>query len=242
MHCNDRYSDHHNQSLGLTHHAGCALAAGSARRPQGYLLSYDAEAVSHHALPDFDPFFYPKGDVVLIDFAFIHITLDGIVYAIAQCLRIAVAITGCLYFVMVTEIIDLSNALGMSLQRIGIGYTVPFMLTTAFKFLPEFLSNFNTIKESFLTRAFELDKGNIFQRMKNFIPLFIPLIDSSLDKSVNVASAMQLRAFGAKKKRSFYVKYSFGVLDALLILLCIGLIVFAVWAQKIRLGGFDLHL
>ena len=188
------------------------------------------------------PFFYPKGDVVLIDFAFIHITLDGIVYAIAQCLRIAVAITGCLYFVMVTEIIDLSNALGMSLQRIGIGYTVPFMLTTAFKFLPEFLSNFNTIKESFLTRAFELDKGNIFQRMKNFIPLFIPLIDSSLDKSVNGASAMQLRAFGAKKKRSFYVKYSFGVLDALLILRCIGLIVFAVWAQKIRLGGFDLHL
>ena len=33
------------------------------------------------------PFFYPKGEIVLIDWAFIHITLDGIFYAVAQGLR-----------------------------------------------------------------------------------------------------------------------------------------------------------
>ncbi len=188
------------------------------------------------------PFFFPYGDHILIDWSFIHITLEGIYYALAQCLRIAVAITGCIYFVMTTEIIDISTSLGRFLQKFGISYTVPFMLTTTFKFLPEFLSNYNTIKESFLTRAFELDKGNIWQRIKNFIPLFIPLIDSSLDKATNIAGAMQLRAFGVTKKRTYYTVYHFGFIDVLMILLCVACVVFAVWAQRIKLFGFDLHL
>lgn len=188
------------------------------------------------------PFFFPSGEHVLIDWAFIHITLEGIYFAFAQCLRIAVAITGCLYFVMVTEIIDISNALGIAFQKVGIGYTVPFMLTTSFKFLPEFLTNYNTIKESFLTRGFQLDKGNFLQKLKNFIPLFIPLIDSSLDKATNLASAMQLRAFGVNKKRTFYNSYRFGIGDVLFLLMCVALVVFAVWGKKVQLGGFNLHL
>jgi energy-coupling factor transport system permease protein len=188
------------------------------------------------------PFFYPKGEIVLIDFSFIYITLDGIFFAIAQGLRIAVAITGCLYFVMVTETVDFANALGMVLQKFGISFTVPFMLTTSFKFLPEFLSNYNAIKEAFLTRAFQLDKGNFVQRLKNFVPLFIPLIDSSLGKSQNIASAMQLRAFGYTRKRTYYTRYPFRVGDVLLIVLCIALVLFAIWGQKVRLGGFDLYI
>lgn len=188
------------------------------------------------------PFFFSKGEIVLIDFSFIHITLEGIYFAIAQGLRIAVAITGCLYFVMVTETVDFANALGMVLQKFRISFTVPFMLTTSFKFLPEFLSNYNTIKEAFLTRAFQLDKGGFIQRLKNFIPLFIPLIDSSLGKSQNIAAAMQLRAFGYTRKRTFFTRYPFRIGDALLILLCIALVLFAIWGQSIRLGGFDLYI
>ena len=188
------------------------------------------------------PFFYPKGDVVLIDWAFIHITLEGLYYALAQGLRIAVAITGCLFFVMTTEIVDISTALGKSLQRVGIGFTVPFMLTTSFKFLPEFMTNYSTIKESFMTRGFQLDKGGFVQKLKNFIPLFIPLIDSSLNKSQNIASAMLLRAFGITKKRTFYTQYSFCVWDVLYIIMSLGLIGFAIYGQTVHLGGFNLTL
>lgn len=188
------------------------------------------------------PFFYPHGDHVLIDWNFIHITTEGIYYAVAQCLRIAVAITGCLYFVMVTEIVDLSTALGMGLQKLGIGYTVPFMLTTSFKFLPEFMSSYRTIKESFLTRAFQLDKGGFVQKLKNFVPLFIPLIDSSLGKATDIAAAMQLRAFGAKKKRTFYTVYPFRLGDALFLVLTFALLALAIWGEQVHLGGFDLHL
>ncbi|MEM5768767.1 MAG: energy-coupling factor transporter transmembrane component T, partial [Bacillota bacterium] len=183
-----------------------------------------------------------KGDIVLVNWAFIHITLDGILFALAQCLRIAVAITGCLYFVMVTEIIDLSSVLGRFLQRLHISYTVPFMLTTSFKFLPEFMSSYSTIKESFLTRGFQLDKGNFAQKLKNFIPLFIPLIDTSLGKAQSIASAMLQRAFGAKKKRTFYTVYGFGLADVLFLALSLGMLGFSIYGQIVKLGGFDLHI
>lgn len=188
------------------------------------------------------PFFYPHGDVVLVDVGIIHITTEGIYFAFAQCLRIAVAITSCLYFVMVTEIVDLSNALGILLQKVGIGYTVPFLLTTTFKFLPEFMSSFQAIRESFLTRAFQLDKGGFVQKLKNFIPLFIPLIDSSLGKATDIAAAMQLRAFGANKKRTFFTVYPFRVADGLFVCLSIALLVFAIWGESVSLGGFNLKL
>jgi energy-coupling factor transport system permease protein len=188
------------------------------------------------------PFFYPKGEVVLVNWAFVHITLDGVWFALAQCLRIAVAITGCLFFVMVTEIIDLSSVLGRFLQRLHISYTVPFMLTTSFKFLPEFMSSYATIKESFVTRGFQLDKGNFVQKLKNFIPLFIPLIDTSLGKAQSIASAMLQRAFGAKKKRTFYTVYGFGFNDVLFAILSLGMLGFAIYGQIVKLGGFDLHL
>jgi len=188
------------------------------------------------------PFFYPKGEIVLVNWACIHITLDGVLFALAQCLRIAVAITGCLYFVMVTEIIDLSSVLGRFLQRLRIPYTVPFMLTTSFKFLPEFLSSYSTIKESFLTRGFQLDRGNFLQKLKNFIPLFIPLIDTSLGKAQSIASAMLQRAFGVKKKRTFYTVYKFGWGDVLFAALSLSMLAFAIFGQVIKLGGFNLHI
>ena len=187
-------------------------------------------------------FYHHEGEHTLIHVGFLWITAQGIYFGVAQALRIAVAITGCCYFVMVTEVIDLSSALGEILQKIGISFTVPFMLVTTFKFLPESLSTFETIGESFKARGFQLDKGSFVQRLKNYIPLFIPLIDTSLGKSQNIASAMILRAFGSRKKRTYYKKFPFGIGDVCFILMSIGMVVFAAWGKRVQLGGFTLTL
>ena len=187
-------------------------------------------------------FYHHPGEHDIVHWGFLWITWEGIYFAVAQALRIAVAITGCCYFIMVAEIIDLSSVLGRGLQKIGISYTLPFMITTAFKFLPESLSTFSTISESFKARAFQLDKGSFVQRLKNYIPLFIPLIDTSLGKSQNLASAMILRAYGSKKKRTFYVEYGFTFGDVLFILLSLAMLGFAIWGKIVKLGGFNLTI
>lgn len=186
------------------------------------------------------PFFYGKGTHVIVDYGILFITWEGIIYAIAQGLRVAVAITACLYFVMVTEIIDISNALGVILQKINISYTVPLMFTTSFKFLPEFMTNYENIRESFTTRAFELDKGGFIQKIKNFVPLFIPLIDSSLGKAQHIATALQLRAYGVNKKRTFFDEYKVTAGDILFACLGIAILAFSIWGQKVHLFGYYL--
>lgn len=188
------------------------------------------------------PLFYRSGTHILLAIGSFHITGEGFYYGLAQALRVAVAITGCMFWIMITEVVDISSSLGRFLQKFGVGFTGPFMFTTSFKFLPEFMSSYSIIKEAFLTRAFQLDKGGFNQKMKNFIPLFIPLMDSSLGKAQNIASAMQLRGFGYTKKRTYYDHFHFGYQDVIFIAIVIFLVVFACWGKSVHLGGFDLRL
>ena len=50
------------------------------------------------------------------------------------------------------------------------------------------------------SRGLEFDKGNIFQRMRNVIPIMVPLIAVTLNRSLDLAEAMDSRAYGATKK------------------------------------------
>jgi energy-coupling factor transport system permease protein len=47
-----------------------------------------------------------------------------------------------------------------------------------------------------------MEKGNFIHRIRNYIPVLIPLIVSSFRRAELVADAMESRAFGASKKRS----------------------------------------
>lgn len=187
------------------------------------------------------PFFYKEGTHLLVNLGVVRITLEGIYFALAQGLRIAVAVTGCLFFIMVTDIMDLASALGAMLQRrLKISYTIPLMLVSSFKFLPEFMTSFDAIRQAFLTRGFELDKGGLGERIKKFVPLFIPLIDTTISKAQHISTAMQLKAFGIKKERVFFVEYKVRLADYLFVLVGILIVAFAIWGDAVLLGGFNL--
>jgi energy-coupling factor transport system permease protein len=51
-------------------------------------------------------------------------------------------------------------------------------------------------------RGLELEKGNFLKRIRNYIPILIPLIVSAIRRSLELAEAMESRAWGATKKRT----------------------------------------
>lgn len=166
------------------------------------------------------PFFY-KGqadDVYLVNWAFIHLSVEGFIYAIAMGLRIVMALTACMFFVMVTDLMDLANAVGELMQRIGIPYTFPLMVLSSFKFLPDVSGDFITIQEAFRSRALDMDSGNLWERMRKLIPVAIPLVESTLRHASNIAIALELKAFGVRQKRTFYRQYQMKPADILFIL------------------------
>ena len=53
-----------------------------------------------------------------------------------------------------------------------------------------------------MSRGLELERGNVFQRVRNYIPILIPIIVSSIRRALQVAESLESRAFGSTATRT----------------------------------------
>ena len=60
-----------------------------------------------------------------------------------------------------------------------------------------------------------MDTGNRLERLRKRAGTIIPLLSNSLDRAVQVAEAMEARAFGAVAKRTFYREIRLSCTDRL---------------------------
>ena len=80
-------------------------------------------------------------------------------------------------------------------------------------------------------RGLELERGNFLKRIRNYIPILIPLIIGAIRRSLELAEAMESRAWGATKKRTnlYVLKMQRG--DLVLIAITFGILVIAIYAR-----------
>ncbi len=191
------------------------------------------------------PFFYPvtADQHYLFKWAFLHVSTESLIYALAMGMRIVLALTACTFFVMTTDLMDLAGAIGEFMQnKLHISYMYPLMVISSFKFLPELSGDYITITDSFRSRALDMDTGSFTERMKKIVPVAIPLIDGMLRRAQNIAIALELKAFSAaNKERTFYITHHFKPKD-ILIILCgiasIGLSILAIWMNWAKVEIF----
>jgi energy-coupling factor transport system permease protein len=103
-------------------------------------------------------------------------------------------------------------------------FVMVFVIAT--RFVPVLLLDALQIMDAQRSRGLEFDKGNIFQRMRNVIPVMVPLIAVALNRSLDLAEAMDSRAYGATKKpTSLYHLQLKGPDYALLAILLVGAVI-----------------
>jgi energy-coupling factor transport system permease protein len=80
-------------------------------------------------------------------------------------------------------------------------------------------------------RGLELEKGGLLKRIRNYVPVLIPLIVSAIRRSLELAEAMESRAWGATKKRTnlYLLKLHKG--DFALLTITIGILAIAVYVH-----------
>jgi energy-coupling factor transport system permease protein len=109
-----------------------------------------------------------------------------------------------------------------------IPYEFAFSFSLAFRFVPTIAIEAQNIIDSQQSRGYEMQKKGIVSQIKNLFPLLVPLIIGSIKRAFNVAEALESRAFGSKKERTFYFTIQYSKKDwiftVLLILLLIILI------------------
>ncbi|HAF60698.1 MAG TPA: hypothetical protein DCK95_00030 [Anaerolineaceae bacterium] len=192
------------------------------------------------------PFFYAAtpDQHYLFNWSFLHFSLEGFIYALAMGLRIVLSLTACTFFVMTTDLMDLASSLGEFMQnKLHISYMYPLMVMSSFKFLPELGGDYFNIIESFKSRAMDMDTGSVMERLKKYVPVAIPLIDSMLRKAQNIAISLELKAFDTNNKsRTFYKHYPFTIRDLFFIFLGAVAIVVCVVLNSLNWGKVDIFL
>jgi len=78
-------------------------------------------------------------------------------------------------------------------------------------------------------RGLELERGNFLKRVRNYIPILIPLIVNAIRRSLELAEAMESRAWGASEKRTNLYVLKLKRADYLLVLLTVLMLIIAVY-------------
>jgi energy-coupling factor transport system permease protein len=68
------------------------------------------------------------------------------------------------------------------------------------RFVPVLMLDALQIMDAQRSRGLEFDKGNFVRRLRNSIPIIVPLIAVALNRSLDLAEAMDSRAYGATKR------------------------------------------
>src|SRR5213595_403494 len=129
--------------------------------------------------------------------------------AIALTLRFLVLLTAFSLFFMTTSPDDL----GLALDRIGavrwlsrkwLGYpnALSFTFTTAVRLVPTLAVDAQTVVDAQRSRGLELDRGNLLRRIRNYIPILIPLLLIAIRRSLELAEGLESRGFSGKEGRT----------------------------------------
>lgn len=126
------------------------------------------------------------------------VTPKNLESAFAVTMRFVVLVESFSVFFLTTS----PDHLGLALEQTHAPYELVFAFTTAVRFVPVLAEEAQTIMDAQKARGLELDRGNFLKRIRNYVPILIPLIVSAIRRSLELAEAMESRAWGATKNRT----------------------------------------
>jgi energy-coupling factor transport system permease protein len=171
--------------------------------------------------------------IFLTNFLFFYIgsnytvTPDNLERTVALTLRFIVLVESFSVFFLTTS----PDHLGLALEQTHVPYEFVFAFTTAVRFVPVLAEEAQTIMDAQKARGLELERGNFLKKIRNYIPILIPLIVSAIRRSLELAEAMESRAWGATKNRTNLYALKMRRGDLILLALTIALLITVVYVR-----------
>jgi energy-coupling factor transport system permease protein len=115
-------------------------------------------------------------------------------------LRLLVLSSSMSWFFLSSTPEDIGRAMGAA----GLSLELTFSFIMAIRFIPVIYDEFQSIYDAQRSRGLELEKGGFRKRIRNLMPILIPLLMGTIRRTYEIADAMEVRAFGASPKRTSY--------------------------------------
>jgi len=155
------------------------------------------------------------------------LTAAAVENSAAMTLRFVVLVESFSVFFLTTS----PDHLGLALEQSRVPYEFAFAFTTAVRFVPVLAEEAQTIMDAQKARGLELEKGGVLKRIRNYVPVLIPLIVSAIRRSLELAEAMESRAWGATKKRTNLYALKLHRGDFVLLAVTIGVLVVSIYVR-----------
>lgn len=160
------------------------------------------------------------------------VTKEQLFYELNVILKYFATIPMALLFILTTD----PSEFAASLNKIGISYKVAYTVSIALRYIPDVQRDYKDISFAQQARGIDLSsKEKLSKRIKNSAAIIMPLIFSSLERIDKISLAMDLRAFGNNKKRTWYNSRKFGKIDYLSIAILI--IIVAISIAMVKVNG-----
>ena len=151
--------------------------------------------------------FWTSGEVLLFEWKFIKIYLEGIYSAIFIMIRIAALIIGTgMLMTYTTTPIALTNAIEdllSPLKKLHVPvHTFAMMMTIALRFIPTLTEETDRIMTAQKARGADFSSGGLIARAKALVPVLIPLFVSAFNRAGDLATAMECRCYHGGEGRT----------------------------------------
>jgi energy-coupling factor transport system permease protein len=154
-----------------------------------------------------------------------YLTTQSLIQAIIFSARFILITSATSWFFYTTSPEDL----GRALEQMGVPSDFSLAFTLSMRFIPVIANEFQDVYDAQRVRGLNLEKGNLLERTKAFLPILIPLFVEVIRRTYEISDALELRGYGFKEKRSHWKELKLTTNDYIFLaffLLTIAIIVF----------------
>ena len=150
--------------------------------------------------------FFVQGETPIFTLGFFTLTKEALNNAIYFALRLVFLVMGTSVLTLTTSPVQLTDGLERSLgclNRLHVPvHEISMMMSIALRFIPILLEETDKIMKAQMARGADFESGNIIQRVKNMVPLLVPLFISAFRRANDLALAMEARCYHGGEGRT----------------------------------------
>ncbi|MCR5837323.1 MAG: energy-coupling factor transporter transmembrane protein EcfT [Lachnospiraceae bacterium] len=151
--------------------------------------------------------FFVKSGNTLVHFGAVNITSGGVIKAAYIGLRLIYLVIGTSVMTLTTKPSDMADGLEKSLGFLKVikipVHEIAMMMSLALRFIPTLMEETDKIIKAQTARGADFESGGLIRKVKNYIPILVPLFVSSIERALELATAMEARCYRGGVRTKF---------------------------------------
>ena len=185
--------------------------------------------------------FFHTGETVIWQWWIIKISKEAIYFTVFFAVRLFLLVLGSAVLTLTTTPVALTDGLESLLSPLKVirfpVHELALIMSIALRFIPILTDETARIINAQKARGADFESGNLFKKIKAFVPILVPLLISAFRRADELGDAMDARCYSGSKVRTKYKKLTFTWRDivafALLALCLAGVILLRIYTGAV---------